>query len=510
MSSGDIGAYSCEPVPDPSIHILTILFLWNETKYHGMPTPYQSRRRLLKTLGAAGIVGLAGCAGDDGEQETTDTTAADTTTTESEPTDTTTTTEPQESMKIGVIQPLSGDLQYYGLQAVWGFLSGLAYKAGTDPVEEVTTGMTEISLGDTTIELYIRDTAFSADQAQTLATDLVQNEEVDMLFGTSSSGSATRVINTVVAPTQVPFMVGPAASAGITSSSETCSDYVFRASENTAMDARSGGKYVSQETDVTSVYLFGADYSFGKAVVNNYESVLLNEGVEIVGKRFVERGYSEWSGLLDNAQSAGAEGIVGGFTVATLPALFTSFLSGDYDFRVFGGFATQITNSVVGQTMQKVLGEPLTDEKIQNSKLGPFTTRYHWNQYSNDINNEFVDMYSSAYGRVPDLFTSGTFTAASAIVQAMNATGSTNGEDIASGLRGMTVTDTPKGENAYTFQDYNNQARSSMTVAQVTPTSSAFADRWDAAVMPSEPVATIDGDAATIPADSDQMNCSLQ
>ncbi len=56
-------------------------------------------------------------------------------------------------------------------------------------------------------------------------------------------------------------MLGPAASADITSNSETCSDLVYRASENTAMDARSGGKYVARETDVSSVYLFGADYS---------------------------------------------------------------------------------------------------------------------------------------------------------------------------------------------------------------------------------------------------------
>lgn len=468
-----------------------------------------SRRRWLTALGATGAAGLAGCVGgESGEQETT----ADDTTDDSGMTDTTAKTTEQAStsgtVKIGVLQPTSGDLKYYGQQALWGFYSGLAYKAGTDPIESGSTGTHTVTVGDVDYELIVRDSQFSADTAQSVATDFVQNEDVDMLFGGTSSGAANRVIKTVVKQAQVPYMVGPAASADITANSETCDDLVFRASENTAMDARSGGKYVATETDVSKVYLFGADYSFGRAVVNNYRQVLEDEGVEIVGEKFVPQGYSEWKGLLDNAQEEGAEGIVGGFTVATLPNLFTSFLNGDYDYRVFGGLATQITNSVVGNTLEKALDE-LTEENIRDSKLGPFTTRYHWNQYDNDINSEFVETYTNTYGVVPDLFTSGTFTSASAIAQAVEESGSTEGADIAEALRGMTVQDTPKGEGGYTFQEYDNQARSAMTVADLVPTSDEWADSWDAAVMPGEPLSTIGKDQTTIPADSDQMGCSL-
>ena len=413
------------------------------------------------------------------------------------------------SLTIGVLQPLSGNLAYYGQQGLWGFLSGLAYKGDTDPPADVGTGTTTVSVGDVDYELIVRDTEFTADGAQSAATDLVSNEDVDMLVGCSSSGAASRVITNVVNAASVPMMVGPAASAGITSNSETCGDLVYRASENTAMDARSGGRYVANETDVSRVFLFGADYSFGRAVVNNYRSVLESEGVEIVGERFVNQGYSEWDGLLDNAEEEGAEGIVGGFTVATLPNLFSSFLSGDYSFRAFGGFATRITNGVVGQTMQRVLGDPLTEEKIEGAGLGPFTTRYHWNQYDNSINDAFVESYTNAYGVVPDLFTSGTFTGASAIHQAVTEGGSTDPDDITGALKGMTVTDTPKGENGYTFQEYNNQARSEMTVANPVPTRDEWADSWESLIQPGEPLARISGDQVTIPADSDDMNCSL-
>ncbi len=412
-------------------------------------------------------------------------------------------------MKIGVMQPLSGDIAYYGQHSLWGFLSGLAYKGETDPIAEPETGTHEVDVDGTTIELVVRDSKFQADTAQSVANDLVSDDEVDVLFGCASSSAARRVANNVLTATDVPYVAGPAAAADLTNDAETCSDQLFRASENTAMDARSGGKYVAENTDVGSVYLFGADYSFGRAVVNNYESVLSDAGVEIVDTRFVESGYSEWEGLLQQAEDAGAEGVVGGFTVSTLPYMFAQFLQGDYSFRLFGGFATEIATGALGDTLKQVLGEPLTEEKLDGVKAGPFTTRYHWNQYDNDVNSDFVDMYTSTYGKVPDLFSSGTFTAASAIVQAVQEAGSTQPDDLIDALTGMTVADTPKGEDAYTFQEYNNQARSSMTVAGVTPTSDEWADNWNAPIMPTEPLETVSGEASTIPADSDQMGCSL-
>ncbi|RRJ31672.1 ABC transporter substrate-binding protein [Halocatena pleomorpha] len=456
-----------------------------------MARKHISRRQALRLLGTTGITGLAGCTGGDSERADSGSGGSSSGT-----------------VSIGVLQPISGDLKYYGEQALWGFYSGLAYKGETDPIEKASTGTRSVTIGDTTYELHVRDTQFDTDTAQTLATNLVQNEDVDLLFGCASSGAATRVIKTVSKQTGIPTLIGPAASASITADSETCAANVFRASENTAMDARSGGTYVAQQTDVDSVYLFGADYSFGKAVVNNYRAVLEAEGIEILGEKFVPQGYSEWEGLLKNAEDAGAAGIVGGFTVSTLPQLFTAFLNGDYSYRVFGGFATRITNAAMGQTLQKELGS-LTKNAVKKTKLGPFTTRYHWNQYDNEINNEFVNMYTKTYGVVPDLFTAGTFTAASAIVQAVEEAGSTDGSDIGAALGGMTVVDTPKGPDGYTFQGYNNQARSEMTVAAPVPTGDAWTDSWDAPVRPSDPVARIDADTVTIPKGADSMACTL-
>jgi branched-chain amino acid transport system substrate-binding protein len=463
---------------------------------------------MLGAIAAAGIGGAAGCTTGDGTETATE---ADTETGGGGGTTADTTTQADVSasgtVKIGVMQPMSGDLQYYGMQAIWGFLSGMAYKTDSDPLTGVSEGTETIEDGDVTWELVFRDTEFSADKAQTIATNLAQDEEVDALFGGTSSAAAGRIIDTVINTQEVdiPYMAGPAASASITSSSKTCSPQVFRANENTAMDARSGGKYVAEETDVERVFLMGADYSFGRAVVQNYKEVLETNGVEIVGERFVPQGYDEFDGLFQQAVDADAQGVVGGFTVATLPNFLTA--AANYDVRVFGGFATEITNSVLGGLLQNLLGDDFSAQGMRDAEIGPFTTRYHWNQYDNDINSAFVDMYTNAYGKVPDLFTSGTFTAASTFYQAVQASGSTEGVDLVDAMTGMTVTDTPKGEDGYVFQEYNNQARSEMTVAYPEPTTDEWSDLWGASIQPSDPVSRVSKDLTTIPRGG--MDCSL-
>jgi branched-chain amino acid transport system substrate-binding protein len=442
-----------------------------------------TRRQLLGTMGTTGALALAGCAvGDDDDSSA--------------------------SLSIGILQDFSGPLPAYGAQGTAGFYSGLAQKADDDPLgsDAVDAGEYEYTVGDLDIELLVRDTQFNAQEAQSLAEDLAAEDEVDLLYGVGNSGGAQRVITQVVDRADVPYIMGPAASAGLTGNDETCREQVFRANENTAMDARSGGVYIAESTDVDQMALFGADDTFGQSVIDNYRTVLENRGVEIVLERSVASGHQEWQGLLEDAESQGAQGIVGGFTASTLPYFATEFLTGDYDMQLFGGFASRVTLSIVGDTLSDVLGDNFTNEGIADADFGPFTSRYHWNQYDNEINDAFIDRHTEAYDVVPDLFTSGAFTAASAVIQAVEEEGEGSRDAIVSGLRGMTVEETPKGEGGYTFQEYNNQARSQMTVAnvEVTPDDQS---NWPAAIQPSEPVETVAAEDVTIPASD--MSCDL-
>ena len=471
-----------------------------------------TRRRTLGTLGAAGTVALAGCGGDDTDDngdDDADTDEADTDEADTDDEGTETEEQLEGSISIGVLQDFSGPLPVYGHQGTSGFYAGLAHTTGTDPLPEgsVDEGDYTVDYEDGEIELLVRDSQSTPGEAQELATDLVQDEGADMLYGTVASGSAIRVINTVVDRSEVPFIAGPAADAGITGDSETCRELVFRANENTAMDARSGGRYIAQHAEQDQIALFGADDAFGRSVVENYRQVLEGEGVDIVMERFVPAGQSEWAGLLDEAEDAGAEGMVAGFTAQTLIPMTGVLLAGDWDLQLFGGFASRFSLTPTGDALVDLLDDQFTEDGIREAGFGPFTTRYHWNQYDNEINDAFVDMHVDTYDVVPDLFTGGAFVAASATVQSFDQEGEIDADAVAEQMRGMTVQETPKGENGYEFQEFNNQARSDMTVADVIPTQPEWEDSWAPAIQPSEPLERVPMEVTTIP--QGEMTCDL-
>ncbi|WP_265112217.1 ABC transporter substrate-binding protein [Halosolutus halophilus] len=449
-----------------------------------------TRRTVLERSGALAAVGtaaLAGCVTEDSSNDNGD------------PND--------ETIRIGAFQPTSADLQYYGQTALQGFYGGLAYKYDdVDPIDGLDVGEYTIDPDDgPTYEIIVEDTAFDPDTAQLVAEDLVVDDEVDVLFGGTSSDSARRVIDTVVTQSDVLYLCGPAADGDITTSDEYCHERVFRASEHTAMDARSGATYVAEQMDVENVAMFGSDNSFGKGGVENYAAVFEEyDHIELQEPRYTEAGYAEFGGLLDEAVANGADAVAGVYTAVTLPSFIPTAM--DYDVEIFGGFAEMLTIGALGGALRQALGEDFTAEDIENAGLGPFTTRYHWNQFDNPINDAFIEMTIDAYDQVPDLFHSGTFTLASALAQAIDESGSTATDDIVDAMTGMTVTDTPKGENGYEFREANNQAASEMAIAYPVPTSDEWADTWDANIMPGEPVQYVSAEDAMVP--EDDVGCS--
>jgi len=431
-------------------------------------------------------------------------------------------------LKIGVLQPYSGIEGYWGEISTFGFVSGLAYRYGEDPPPEdgeegetinIEDGATfTFETEDRTYNLVLRDTELEAGPAQEAATELVTDEDVDMLFGCVSSDATERVIEQVAKETDTPYVVGASSGIATVGDPALCGRKIFRANEHTGMEARAEARYIGEETDTQTIYLLGPDNVFGRSFGRLYERALEQNGVEVVGKRFVPPGFSEFRGILEDiADQAEAIGI--NFTADTLPNFLPTFVdgnaSGAFDLRGYAAFPGRTAMNLIGNTLESQFGE-ITEENIQEANIGGLASRYHWNQYDNPINDEFVPAYANAYGSVPDFFTSGSFAAGSAVAQAVEETGSENGDDVAEAMYGMTVEQTPKGENGYVFQEHNNQAKSAMTVAEIVPNEESRwegefgPDDWNAPIMPGEPVARISAGEAALPVDDPDMECDLK
>ncbi|MDZ7687609.1 MAG: ABC transporter substrate-binding protein [Halobacteriales archaeon] len=461
-----------------------------------------SRRKMLRSTGAAGVGAgslaplLSGCIDAEGLGA--------------------------EGMRIGVLQPLSGIVGYWGRMSTFGFVSGLAYRYGEDPIPAEDSGVESdnvvvpedgetvtFEVEDRTYSLLLRDTEQDAGVAQDAATDLVTNENVEVLFGCISSDATERVIEQVAKQTDTTYIVGASSGIATVGNPDLCGRKIFRANEHTGMEARAEGRYIGQETDTETVYLLGPDNVFGRSFGRMYRRALEENGVEVVGERFVPPDFSEFRGILEDIDDV-AQGLGINFTAQTLPNFLPTFVdgnvSGAFDLRGYAAFPGRTAMNLIGNVLKSELGE-ITEESIESSNIGGLASRYHWNQYDNPINDEFVSSYTEAYDSVPDFFTSGSFAAGYAIAQAVEETGSEDGDDVAEAMYGMTVEETPKGEGGYVFQEHNNQAKSEMTVARIVPNNEP---NWNSPIMPSEPVARISADDAVLPEDDPDMNCDLR
>ncbi len=406
-----------------------------------------------------------------------------------------------QGVRIGCLQPLAGLVGRAGKRALEPFYSYFGYR-GADVPAEIRAEEIQFVVDDTTYVIDVRDTAAGGEDARSLAEEVAADASV--LVGGSTTETA-RAAAEVAAETGTPYLAGPVGDPTLTGQSDTCARPVFRAGTTDAMAGVTGARYLAEERDdVGSVYLFYGTSSYGGAIRRGYESALESSGITVAGSSSVGPQSNSWSEQLQQAADAGVDAVVGGFGANTLPTMVQSYLQADYSFRLVAPWGGEEMAARVGSVLEGEL-ETLSATAIEEAGIGPFTTRYHWNQYDNDINDSALSVYREAYNRNPGPGAAGMFATASALVQAIEQAGSLDGEALIAELRRMTIEETLKGQDAYEFRAVDNQATSPMTAAPVVPTTDD--QYWDAAIQPGEPATRIGRDQTAPPASS--ATCDL-
>ena len=135
-------------------------------------------------------------------------------------------TETEETIKIGVLASLTGALESYGKQSQKGFDLGLEY---------ATDGTFEIA--GKKIEVVYEDTETKPEVAVQKATKLLEDDGVDFLVGSSSSGDTLAVLPLAEEYEKI-MIVEPAVADSITGSE--FNPYIFRTARNSSQDAVCG------------------------------------------------------------------------------------------------------------------------------------------------------------------------------------------------------------------------------------------------------------------------------
>ena len=199
-----------------------------------------------------------------------------------------------DTIKIGLIQPVSGPAAYNGQNTVDG--ARLA-ESEINAAGGVLGRHIEVVLQDG-----------KADPAESLsaAEKLLDRDKVRVLIGAWAS-SATLAVMPLVQRYEVPLIVETSTAEKIT---EMGNPWVFRTSSNSKIDADALQPYLVKKLGFHKVAFMAANNDFGRAVVTNWSRVLTPQGATVVATEYHKPGETNFSPTLTKIKNSGADTIV--------------------------------------------------------------------------------------------------------------------------------------------------------------------------------------------------------
>ncbi len=309
----------------------------------------------------------------------------------------------EEPVQVGLITDLTGGLAVYGVMMERGFRIGMEYGA------DEALGDNTYQYGDCEIDVLVRDDQGDAETTATLARELIEVDQVDMLVGTVSSGS-TATLQEIAAENQIPLIVAPAAANDITG--VNFNEYTFRTSRENYQDFINLCQYLT--TEYSTFVQIAPDYSFGYGGAQSARDACTFYGGEFVADDiFAPLDTTDFTSYMEQILDSGADAwIVTWAGAGFVPMFQTAADLGILDNLGMG--ASYFDNA----TMVAVFS-PVADKMVgQTSGI-----LYHYTAPDNAINDYLVEKVMEEAGVPPDLFDADGMNAALMILAALNETG---------------------------------------------------------------------------------------
>ena len=344
-----------------------------------------------------------------------------------------------EPIKIGLITDLTGGLAIYGIMANRSFQLGMEYASGA-PGTEIGPNSYSYKFGECEVQVLVRDDKGSAEETATVARELIEKDQVDMLVGTVSSGS-TATLQEIAKESDKVLIVAPAAANDITGAN--FNEYTFRTSRENYQDFINLCEYLT--TEYKKFIQIAPDYSFGYGGAASARDACTKFGGEFVADDiFAPLDTTDFTPYMEQIADSGAEAWIvtwagGGF----VPMFQSAKELGVLDTMGMG--ASYFDN----KTMAAIFG-PVAD-KMTGKASGIL---YHYTAPDNAINDWLVEQVKARYNEPPDLFDADGMNAALLAVEALKKTeGDTNSAALIKAMEGIEF-DGPKGKISVRPEDH--------------------------------------------------------
>jgi len=339
-----------------------------------------------------------------------------------------------QTIKIGLVQGISGPFEVYAKQEITGFTMGLEYATG---------GKGEV-LGRK-IEVLIEDDQLKPDVSKQKVTKLYADDKVDLVVGTTSSAAALAILP-VAAEFKKVLVVEPAVADSITG--EAWNRYIFRTGRTSSQDAIANALAVAKPG--VSIATIAQDYAFGKDGVAAYKAQVEKLGAKVVHEEYTPRDATDFTAPIQK--------ILGALKDAKGPkyvAVIWAGKGGPYSQLV----ASKVDKSGITITSGGNVLDVLKAFKSYNLEGMVGGAYYYYEIPKNPVNTWLVTEHLKRYKEPPDFFTCGGFAAAMAVVAAIQKAGGTDTEKLIAAMEGMDF-QTPKGK--MTFRKEDHQALQAM------------------------------------------------
>lgn len=342
----------------------------------------------------------------------------------------------QETIKIGVLTPLSGTYAGIGQQVRWGI---------DQSAEEINTAG---GIAGRQIELVYEDSEANPAVAVTKAEKLFTVDNVDFLTGTVNSG-ATLAVGQVADRAGKLIATTVSFSDAITGSG--CSPNVFRVNARAGQQSEALATWLKQEKPGAKVYYLGPDYEMGRSTVAAFKGRAESVGATSTGEVFApldSKDYSQYFGQLRAARP---------------DVLYTS-VAGNDTVRLF----TQMNDFGVSEGLT-ILGASGTVTAQNINAIGAaaegFITGVGYSVLIDSPENKaFVEAFRERNGADPDLYGADSYGLLFAYKAAVEAAGATDTDSVRAALEGLSW-ETPQGTK--TIRAGDHQAMQPMYVVEV-------------------------------------------
>jgi branched-chain amino acid transport system substrate-binding protein len=345
----------------------------------------------------------------------------------------------QSTIKIGLIQPVTGPAAYDGQSVING--ARLA-EAELNAAGGVLGKKVEVLLQDG-----------KADPAESLnaAEKLLDRDKVSVLIGAWAS-SATLTVMPLAQRYEVPLIVETSTAEKIT---EAGNPWVFRISSNSKIDADALQPYLVSKLGLKKVAFMAANNDFGRAVVNNWSRVLTPQGATVVATEYHKPGETNFAPTLTKLKNSGADSIVITSDVTTV----SNIIKQSYEHGLKG--LNRIVTS--GNPAEAIM--PLAGREASEGML----VQNYWLPYApppgqEDASAKFVAAYKARYpDRIADKYATSGYDAVQLAAAAIKAANSAEPAKIRDALRTIKL---PALQGVIEF-DKQQQARPYQSISRV-------------------------------------------